>query len=307
MKVCTIIIALMLLAMLRCHAQHYDTASIFNVPVQMDDVVVKAARSGWDVNAFIRRVQTDTTFYKAFKSLRIVPYAATNDIKVYDKRGNVMASLYSKTRQAVAKGCRTMQTQEQKITGDFFKNDGEYNYYTASLYAYLFFTTGSICGDNNIVAGTQHEKEDGTMGKSKYRLKQLIFNPGSKVAGVPFIGDKAAVFDEDQAQKYDFKLTSEIYEGVECYVFLITPKPGEGDNVVFNNLATWFRKSDYTIVARDYSLSYSNMLYDFDVHIQVRTRQVGKYLLPVFLSYDGNWKIISKKRERVKFVCNLSF
>lgn len=300
--------AILLLCFASFSAQaQYDTASIFNVPIQMDTVVITAARSGWDVQAFIRRIQTDTTFYKAFKSMNLVPYTATNDIRVYGKDNNIIASYYSITKQIRKNNCRSMQVVQQKTTGDFYKRNGDYRYYTAELYAYLFFTKGTVCNENDIVAGYLNERGQGSIEKSIYQLKQLIFNPGSKVSGVPLMGDKASVFDADQAPKYDFKLLSDTYDGQDCYVFKVTPKAGYEHDVVFNELTTWFRKSDYSIVARNYSLSYSTLLYDFNVSIQVRTQQIGNKLLPVSMDYDGNWHVISKKREHVKFSTRITY
>lgn len=281
--------------------------SVFRYPIAMDEVVVSAKREGWDVQGFIKRVQNDTTFYKAFKSMRVTTYNATNDIRVYDKRGKVTASLYSKTRQRAWRGCRAMDVLEEKVTGNFYKKKKEYRYYTAELYAYLFFTKDTLCKQNDIVADALYEKEGGTIGRNKYRLKQLMFNPGSKVAGIPLMGDKAAIFEPDVARMYDFKLASEEYNGVECYVFKAIPKPQYKDDVVYNNLSTWFRKSDYSIVARDYSLSYSTLAYDFDVRMQVRTQQVNGKLLPTRIEYDGNWHVLSQGRERVKFITNISY
>ncbi|RYE24896.1 MAG: hypothetical protein EOP51_05930 [Sphingobacteriales bacterium] len=287
-------------------AQQADT-SVFKFPIQMDAVVIKAARGGWNVNAFIRRVKTDTTFYKAFRTMRLVSYTATNDIRVYDKKGKVSASLYSRTKQHAAGGCRTTQTLEEKTTGDFYKRNKEYRYYTAELYAYLFFTKGKICGENDKVAGALNERGKGQIEKSKYQLKQLIFNPGSRIAGVPLMGDKAAIFEPQVAKLYDFKLLSEEYSGVECYVFKAIPKPGKEDDVVYDELTTWFRKSDYAIIARDYSLSYKTMVYDFNVRMKVRTTEVGGKLLPSTIDYDGNWHVFSQDRERVKFHTVLSY
>lgn len=281
--------------------------SVFKYPIAMDEVVVSAKREGWDVQGFIKRVQNDTTFYKAFKTMRVTTYNATNDIRVYDKRGKVAASLYSKTRQRAWRGCRAMDVLEEKVIGNFYKKKKEYRYYTAELYAYLFFTEDTLCKQNDIVADALNEKEGGTIGKNKYRLKQLMFNPGSKVAGIPLMGDKAAIFEPDVAKMYDFKLASEEYNGVECYVFKAIPKPQYKDDVVYNNLSTWFRKSDYSIVARDYSLSYSTLAYDFDVRMQVRTQQVNGKLVPTRIEYDGNWHVLSQGRERVKFITNISY
>lgn len=288
---------------------HAQDTSRFAYPIQMDEVVISAANDGWDVQGFINRVQNDTTFYKAFKSMRITSYNATNDIRVYNKRGRVTASLYSLTQQKAWNGCRTMDVLSEQVNGNFYKDKEkkEYRYYTAELYAYLFFTEDTLCGQDDIVGNAMNDVEDGRIGKHKYKLKQLIFNPGSKVAGVPFMGDKAAIFEPDIAERYNFKLSSEMYDGEDCYVFRAVPKAEYRDDVVYNNLATWFRKDDYSIVARDYSLSYSTLGYDFDVRMKVRTRQMGDKLLPVKIEYDGNWHVFTQKRERVKFVATIVY
>ena len=281
--------------------------SIFKFPIAMDEVVISAAREGWDVQGFIKRVQNDTTFYKAFKSMRIISYNATNDIRVYNKREKVTASLYSLTRQKAWNGCRTMDVLQEQVTGNFYKRNKEYRYYTAELYAYLFFTEDTLCGQSDIIGDVSGEKETGTIARQKQKLKQLIFNPGSKVAGVPFMGDKAAIFEPDIAKMYDFKLASEEYDGEECYVFKAIPKPEYKTDVVYNYLATWFRKSDYSIVARDYSLSYSTLAYDFDVVMKVRTKEQQGKLLPTRIEYDGNWHVFTQKRERVKFITTIVY
>ncbi|MCB0696115.1 MAG: hypothetical protein KDC07_02040 [Chitinophagaceae bacterium] len=298
------LIYILLLGSLSAKAQ--DT-SIFKYPITMDEVVISATREGWDLQGFIKRVQNDTTFYKAFKSMRIMSYNATNDIRVYNERGKVTASLYSLTHQRAWNGCRAMDVLQEKITGNFYKKHKEYRYYTAELYAYLFFTKDTMCHQSDIIGETSGEKETGTIAKQKQKLKQLIFNPGSKIAGVPFMGDKAAIFEPEVAEMYNFRLASEEYDGEECYVFKATPKAEYKNDVVYNYLATWFRKSDYSIVARDYSLSYNTLAYDFDVVMKVRTRIENGRLLPVHIEYDGNWHVFTQKRERVKFITNIVY
>lgn len=297
---------LFLLSFYNSFAQVEDT-SVFQYPIEMDAVVISAAKSGWDVQAFIKRIQKDTTFYKAFKSIRIIPFTAENDIEVYNKKGKVIASYFSRTKQHRKNNCRSMDVLVEDVTGDFYKKNKEYRYYTAELYAYLIFTEGVICNETDIVAGALDDRGSGQLEKSKYQLKQLLFNPGSKIAGVPLMGNKAAIFEPEVAKMYDFQLNSEMYDGEECYVFKAVPKPQYKDDVVYNNLATWFRKSDYSIVARDYSLSYNTLVYDFDVHMKVRTRQINGKLLPTDIWYDGNWDVIGKRRERVKFSTKFSY
>jgi hypothetical protein len=286
---------------------HAQDTNIFALPLQMDDVVIKAARGGWDVAGFIRRVQTDTTFYKAFRALRLVSYKATNDIRILNKKNEVSASLFSHTRQTAVRGCRTMQVLDEQVTGDFYTRRKGYNYYTAELYAYLFFTKGTICNENDIVAGALDDRGKGTIEKSKWQLKQLIFNPGGRIRGIPFIGNKASIFDPEIAKLYDFKLLSVAYAGEECWLFRAIPKPEYLNKVVYNELSTWFRKSDYSIMARDYALSFSAGVYDFDVRMKVRLQPAGGRLLPSRIEYDGNWHVFTKPRERARFTATFEY
>jgi len=159
----------------------------------------------------------------------------------------------------------------------------------------LFFTPTPICRDH------PKKEDNGRLNRYKAQLKQLIFNPGARVQGVPFIANKTAIFEPEVAALYDFKLRSTDYLGEACYLFIITPKPEHRSQVIYNNLTTWFRKSDYSILARDYALSYKTLLFDFDVKMKVRLKQEGKKMVPASIVYDGNWHLSTQGRERAKF------
>ena len=93
-----------------------------------------------NVPAFIEIVKNDSSFYKAFKNLHIINFTAINDIRMNNKNGELNASLFSRTKQTVQNGCRTMKVLEEKSTGDMYNDSKEFNYYTANMYASLFFT-----------------------------------------------------------------------------------------------------------------------------------------------------------------------
>ena len=113
-----------------------------------------------DVPSFIERVKNDTTFYKAFRNLHIIGYTSLNDIRMLDKKGNTEASLQSKTKQTRTGNCRKMQVMEETSTGDMYDNHHNFNYYTAEMYAGLFFTKDSVCGEDNIVKGHDSLQKD---------------------------------------------------------------------------------------------------------------------------------------------------
>jgi hypothetical protein len=272
----------------------------------LSEVVI---RNGFDVSKFLLRVKNDTTFYKAFRTLRILGFTSLNDIKMLDSDRKIKASLYSRTRQNRANGCRTMDVLEERTTGDMYKR-GELNYYTAELYAGLFFTNGRVCGENNIVAGTERSvRSKSGIEKHKEQLKMLFFNPGKRIPGIPFIGDKIDIFDPSVSKYYDFSVDIEEMNGQQCYLFKILPKAdlssGQRDNIVFDNITTWFNAKTMEIVARNYDLSYDTPAYDFDVHMEVKMTKFQGLLVPELLTYNGNWKVAFKKRERAVFTATL--
>jgi len=258
----------------------------------------------------LNQIKNDTTFYKAFRNLRILNFSSYNDIKMLDKKGAVKASLFSKTKQHRANGCRTMETLDEKVTGDFYDNKHHYNYLTAELYAGLFFTTGKVCGEDNIVKGKEFVTADKKgMDKHKEQLKMLFFNPGKKIPGIPFIGNKLDLYDDDARKLYDYKLDMQEKNERLCYVFSITPKPDLGffkkDKIVIDQMVTWFDTKTLEVVYRSYALSYSAGVYDFDVAMEVEMGTIDGLTVPKTLRYTGNWNVMLKKRERALFTATL--
>ena len=285
-----------------------DSSVIINKKViTLKEVVV---RSNLNVPAFIDRVKEDTTFYKAFRNLKVLGYTALNDIRMMNKKGKFIASLSSKTKQIAKNGCRWMETLEEKSTGDIYDKNHNLNYYTAEMYAGLFFAADTICGETNVVKGTAfNTKGKSGMAKHKEQLKMLFFNPGKRIPGLPFIGNKIALFDEDVADLYDFVIDMESFKEDICYVFRIVPRTdlmaGEKDKVVINEMTTWFNTSNWEIVARNYDLSYKAGVYDFDVHMEVEMTKFEELLVPKVLRYNGTWDVVLKKRERGTFTATL--
>jgi hypothetical protein len=267
-------------------------------------------RNNLDYKKLIQTIKNDTSFYKAFRNLRILGYTSYNDIKMFDKKNAITASLSSKTKQLRNDGCRTMQVLEEQTTGNFYDSKRNYNYETAELYAGLFFTKGKVCGENNHVStvkiSTSNKKG---MEKHKEQLKMLFFNPGKKIPGIPFIGDKLDLYDDHAKKVYDYRLDMQDYNNRSCYVFSITPKNNlelfRKDDIVVDEMTTWFDVETMDVLQRTYTLSYKAGVYDFNVTMEVEMTKYKDLLVPKVLRYKGNWDVVFKKRERGIFTATL--
>jgi hypothetical protein len=259
-----------------------------------------------NIPAFINRIKNDSSFYKAFRNLRILSFNAINDIRMNNSDGEAKATLHSKTKQIRTNNCRTMQTIEEEVTGNFYDENKNYNYYTAQMYASLFFTKDSVCGEDNIVIGKAISTEGKTgMEKHKEQLKMLFFNPGKKIKGLPFMSNKTAVFDDDMADKYNMSIDMDTYKNTNCYIFKQTVKPAYKSDVVVDEMTTWLEDSSYNVLARNYTISYDAGVYDFKVQMEVEITAFGQYYVPTLIRYTGNWKAIFKPRERGVFTATL--
>lgn len=293
-------------------AASFAWAQDSSVNVEQKTITLKevVVRSNLNVPAFIKRIQDDTTFYKAFRNLRVLGYTSLNDIRMMDKKGKQKATLNSRTRQHASNGCRWTEVMEESVTGDMYDKKRNLNYYTAEMYAGLFFAPDTVCGETNVVKDAVFNLKDKKgLDKHKEQLKMLFFNPGKKIPGIPFIGDKIALFDEDIAQRYDFVIDMNEFKGEMCYVFTLDPRAdlsdGKKDKIVVDEMVTWFRIDTWEIVARKYNLSYNAGVYDFNVHMEVEMTKFGDYLVPSLMRYDGNWDVLFKKRERGVFTATL--
>ena len=137
----------------------------------------------------------------------------------------------------------------------------------------------------------------------------LFFNPGKRIPGLPFIGNKIALFDEDVADFYDFVIDMQPFKGELRYVFRIIPRANltgaENDKIVINEMTTWFDINNWEIVARNYDLSYKAGVYDFDVHMEVEMTKFEDLLVPKVLRYNGKWDVVLKKQEQGAFTATL--
>lgn len=274
--------------------------------IQLDSITIEANKEDTiDLKGFISMMMNDETFYKGFKNLRNASYSFQNQISIFNKNKIEIAGYSSTAIQDYNPPCRSMTVSDQRNTGDFFDSEGNYKWYTAKLYDRLFFTHGSVCIDSISNA----KPEPNRMEKNIEELKRLLFSPGSRTH-IPLLGDKTAIFDQEMQPFYDYRFQLDTFNGIECYLFEVEVKPEfrvkNENKTVIKKLSTWFEKNTRQIIRRDYHLVGNTVAYSFDVLMNVDMVNIKDRYFPKNISYDGNWKIFTKKRESAKFTIGFS-
>lgn len=272
--------------------------------VLLDSVVIMAVDSGLNVADFVDAVLADESLYTAFRNLRRVSVQFTTDMGFEDKRGKKAGGLTGLYQQEFEGGCREITMKQEDFTGDYFKGrKNKERYYTARMYQSVFVTDGRVC------YGNEEGKEAGSDDKMESRideLKQLIFNPGKK-ARVPLIAGKTELFDPKLMQYYDFEIAEDSVGTKAAYRFRATAKEEVSDGkTIFKDLTTWFAKTDFQVLARDYTLVANTAAYSFDVSMSVSLIIVDEKYYPEVVTYRGTWNIPFKKRETGYFTINFS-
>ena len=268
--------------------------------VQLDSVMVEAVKGGFKVEDFIELVKNDTSFYKSFRNLHYYPFKFKTSLIVFNRDDNEKATLYREATHHVKEKREWTEITKETTSGNIYKRNGEFRYYTAELLDYTFFPKDTGYASNTI-AGDRSRQGGGN--KDNYeRLKVLIFNPGSEVEGVPLIGKKMAIFDDDVSKYYDYFINADNYQdSIRCYKFICRAKPDAGNNAVIKELVSWFDRRTFNIICRKYSLAYSSIVFDFDVNIEINLVQINGVLVPVLNTYKGSFDVPLRKREIVGF------
>ncbi len=276
--------------------------------VYLDSVVVRATRSGFSVSDFIELVQTDRSFYLAFRNLRYASFEMDTDMQFQNRHGKTRGRYLAKHHQKVDNNCRYMEVISEDIEGRFKGRGDKYRYYTAELYDRLFITHDTVCGLG--VPPTMSDDLDLDSQKGHVaELKKLLFTPGMR-STIPFIGRKTEIFSEQLRDYYQFSIRSSNYRGDSVYVFTASLKPEfqqrKQQKTVIKELATYFSQRDFQVLGRSYRLAYDPTLYQFDVTMNVELTRIGDYYFPQKIEYDGGWNVPFKKAENATFSIGFS-
>jgi hypothetical protein len=273
--------------------------------VVLDSVVIVATRSGFNVADFIEMVKSDTSFLRGFRNLRYSAHEVKGNMTIYGRKKKITAARFRRAIQHVDEKSRWITIEEEKITGKFYNRREEPGSYTAEIFDNVFFYSDTLIRQTGgaIIKPPADAKNTSNIDK----LKQVVFNPGAEVHGVPIIGKRMAIFDEDMVEYYDYAINvDEFRDSISCYVFSCKAKNDAGDKAVVKYLNTWFDRKTFNIVYRDYHLQYYGLLFDFDVTMKIKMDYDKSMLYPSEISYSGFWDVPLRKAETVDFQLNFS-
>ena len=269
--------------------------------ITLDSVVnIKAERL--NIETFINKVVNDTSFYESFRDMKRYSFIAENRIFSYDKKNKVDGKIYRKIKHNNA-GQYKMEYLVKEESGNLYKKNGKYQLYTIEMFDYIFMNAYNTDFVPNAPAG---DGKGGTNEGYKSKLKTLIFNPGRPVK-VPLIGSKTEIFSANMRQYYDYAFTSGTYlDSIPVYRFKVSVKPDLSswtkDGIMIKELITIFDKRNFNILGRYVDMKYGNMLFDFDVKMNIELVPFQDKLLPAKISYQGNWDVPFHKEERASFL-----
>jgi len=293
------------LLLLQLAFMHQTMAQGVEKIVTLDSVTIEAAKRGFNVSDFIDLVKSDTSFLKAFRNLHRCSYTVSADAQVFDKKKRLSGTLQKISKQVISGNIRWMKTIAAEENGKIRYRKGRYYFYTIEMLNDIFFPADTLPVAKPYVP-SEEEGRNRTNNKNREKLKTLIFNPGTEVKGVPLIGGRMAIFDEEMFPHYDYSIRTDLYrDSISCYVFSCKAKKLSNERTdekaVTRNLESWFDRSTFQIVARDYTLQYESIFFDLNVTMKIQLMQNINELVPAGIEYNGEWNIPFKKPEIVTF------
>ncbi|HEY0244380.1 MAG TPA: hypothetical protein VGC01_02360, partial [Mucilaginibacter sp.] len=248
---------------------------------------------------FIDAIVRDTSFYQAFRNMKRYDFTAENRIYTYDKKNHIDGRIYRKIKHSTIGRTHKTEYLAKRDSGNIYKKNGKYELYTVEMFDYIF----DNAYNSDFEKGDPSPK-DGKNGSYKDKLKTLIFEPGHKITGIPFISGKTEIFGPDMRQYYYYEFSRGRYlDSIPVYRFKVIKKPSVADgDVMIKEMTTIFDTRNFKILGRYVDMKYSNLLFSFDIQMNIELNRFNNELLPTKVSYQGNWDIPFHKTERASFL-----
>jgi len=269
--------------------------------IELDTLTILATNE-FDTKTFIQRIKDDTTFYQAFKNLRYYPHKAVGNLWVFNKKSKEKAHEKIAVQQHLKNNFMWQNRKVLSTTGRLRTRKGKFRFTTAEMYYNTFFPLDTLPVSTAMTKVKEEYVGDSKPSKYKHDLKLMMFNPGEDISNVPIVGKKMSIFDDDMVAYYDYKIRIITYNGIECYQFICTTKPGfRNHKTVVKNLITVFNKETMAVLNREYELQYKSIFFQFDVRIHVKNEVKNGIIHPTSIEYDGYWDVPLKTQETIRF------
>ncbi len=278
--------------------KRFNPDTVRTIVIDTDVVNIKSHRL--NAQDFIDAMLADTGFYQAFRNMKKYAFDAENRIYTYDKKNKVEGKIYRKIHHSNSKAGHKIEFLAKRDSGAIYKNNGKYELYTVEMFDYIFmnaYNSDFVKGDAGAAQGGKNEGY-------KAKLKTLIFTPGRRVSGIPFVSGKTEIFGPDLKQFYMYQFARGTYlDSIPVYRFKITPKPSTADDdVMIKEVTTIFDVRTFQILGRYIDLKFHNFLIDFNVQMNIECSNFNGELLPIKITYQGNWDVPFHKQERASFL-----
>lgn len=269
--------------------------------IVIDTSAFSIAKRGLHEQDFINQILQDTSFYQAFHMLRTYSFLSEYNIKTFDKKGAVTAHIMKDVFHDNTGPVYHQRVLSKSDSGEVYKSNGKYRLFTIQMFSYIFENENSSDFKSDVPMNSTAEG-------FKKKLEQLIFRPGTHIDGLPFISSKTEIFSPEMRKYYTYKFSSAVYLGhIPVYRFECKVKPeyATDGSVMIKELTTIFDKKNFQILGRFFDMDYSNLLFSFDVRMNIQANYVGDQILPILIQYAGNWDVPFKKKEISSFMVKL--
>jgi len=270
--------------------------------IVIDSTAIAIGKRGLKEEDFINQILTDTAFYEAFHSLKHFSFIADNNIRTFNKKGEQTAHITRSLLHDNSTANYHIRVLSQRDSGEVYKSGGRYRLFTVQMFSYVFEN------EKNSDFIKDQSPEQKLQEGYKQKLKKLIFRPGTRIDGLPFISDKTEIFSKKLRPYYNYKFSSATYlNAVPVYRFECKVKPqfANDGSVMIKELTTIFDKKNFKILGRFVDMQYENLLFSFDVRMNIEAGYIDDEIVPVLIQYAGNWDVPFKKKEISSFIVRL--
>jgi hypothetical protein len=272
--------------------------------VILEGVNITSVADDFDTESFIEMVKSDSTFYLAFKALNYYPATFQSWLKVFKKGESEKGHVIRSAQRFRSDELMWVDIMQEEIKGKIKKKNGDYKYLTAESWDEVFFPTEKRPVNMSIAKDFDKNRKLSSAEKHRMEVKQMMFNPGLAVDGIPLIGRKMGIFEKDMHQYYTYSVYSAYYkDSIECLVFEaeVLPEYRKGKTVI-KSLTTYFKEDSFEVMQREVTLRYFSLPIDFDIYIKVENQHEKGVLLPEKIYYKGFFDLPFMKKEVVEFM-----